>query len=50
MDKKLQNEMRNLSFDNACSLVRKIPVYLISATLTGRFWEVIEHEIILQQQ
>lgn len=45
MDKELQNEMRNLSFVNACTLVKEIPVYLLSATLTGRFWEVIEQEI-----
>ncbi|WP_319580337.1 SynChlorMet cassette protein ScmC [uncultured Methanospirillum sp.] len=45
MDKELQNEMRTLSFGNACSLVKEIPVYLLSATLTGRFWEVIEQKL-----
>jgi SynChlorMet cassette protein ScmC len=45
MDEKLQSEMRNLSFGNACTLVKKTPVYLLNATLTGRFWEVIEKEI-----
>ncbi|PWR73263.1 SynChlorMet cassette protein ScmC [Methanospirillum lacunae] len=45
MDKELQNEMRTLSFANACTLVRKIPVYLLNATLTGRFWEVIEQKL-----
>ncbi len=49
MDKELQNEMRNLSFGNACTLVKEIPVYLLSATLTGRFWEVIEQKLFRKQ-
>lgn len=50
MDMELQKEMRNISFGNACTLVMEIPVYFLSATLTGRFWEEIDPEIYLYVQ
>ena len=35
-------------FENACSLVKSVPVYKLRLTLTGRFWELIEQ--VLEDQ
>lgn len=29
-------------FDNACAMSRTVPTYILRASLTGRFWEMIE--------
>lgn len=33
------------SFDAACVLANKMPVFLLRASLNGRFWEVLEREL-----
>jgi hypothetical protein len=46
MSERSRREVRNRWFEQSCILARKVPVYLLSATLTGRFWELIESEIV----
>jgi SynChlorMet cassette protein ScmC len=45
MNEEFRREVRQQSFEQACIFVQMVPVYLLSATLTGRFWELIEDEI-----
>ena len=49
MREPFRREVRNQWFGQACLLARKVPVYLLSATLTGRFWELLESEILAER-
>lgn len=46
MSERSRREVRNRWFEQSCVISRKVPVYLLSATLTGRFWELVESEIL----
>ncbi len=43
-------DLRRRLFENACEMVKKIPVHTMRTTLTGRFWEVMEDVIVGREQ
>lgn len=43
-----RNRQRVDRFDLCCDLARKLPVFHLAASLTGKFWKLIEKAIELQ--
>ncbi len=42
LGEKTCEKQRTMVFDNACTMARTIPTFVLKATLHGRFWEEIE--------
>jgi SynChlorMet cassette protein ScmC len=48
VDKKEQVIIKKLIFENACDIAKDIPAFILNATLTGKFWEVIEKALSMK--
>ncbi len=44
-DANFRRNISEIAFDNSCRIAKEVPVYLLNATLSGRFWEVIEDKM-----
>jgi SynChlorMet cassette protein ScmC len=43
-----QVRIKKLIFENACDIAKNIPSFILDATLTGKFWEVIDKALSMK--
>ena len=45
LDKKEEVRRKTMLFDNACTLAKEVPSYILRVSLTGEFWKLIEEVV-----